>query len=145
MKIEQLTTTNNEVKEAFRVEYLKIGITNIPAAIISDEPKNEKTLFSDVYNGEQESYTYPMENWTPQWANSDGMPFVTNPDNKGMSLIIPWQGKTFVDGTVTDNKILLKDLDKYLFNSNSDGKAYVQFDIEVPYYTGIVKITPTDS
>lgn len=145
MKIEQLTATNNEVKEAFRVEYLKIGITNIPAATISDEPKNEKTLFSDVYNGEQESYTYPMENWTPQWANSDGMPFITNPNNKGMSLIIPWQGKTFVDGTVTDNKILLKDLDKYLFNSNLDGKAYVQFDIEVPYYTGIVKFTPADS
>ena len=142
MIIDPLTSTKNNVVEDLRVEYLKIGTTTMEAADVEAVQGNgeKETVFHDVYDNAEGTYVYPYNNWKPEWSNA---PFITNPDSKGNSLIVNWTGETSAsDGTVTDNRILLNNIGEYLYNSDLGNVAYIQMNLEAPYYTGILKITP---
>lgn len=142
MIIDPLTSTKNNVVEDLRVEYLKIGTTTMEAADVEAVQGNgeKETVFHDVYDNAEGTYVYPYNNWKPEWSNA---PFITNPDSKGNSLIVNWTGETSAsDGTVTDNRILLNNIGEYLYNSDLGNVAYIQMNLEAPYYTGILKFTP---
>ena len=107
------------------MEYLKIGTTTMEAADVEAVQGNgeKETVFHDVYDNAEGTYVYPYNNWKPKWSNA---PFITNPDSKGNSLIVNWQGETSARVTVLLQQNPLNNIGEYLYNSDLGNVAYIQ-------------------